>query len=123
MVMSLQATAAAVNIRDYFLDNEPKTYSKASSSYEVVLQNNTDFIISRKTVKYVRELVILISQGLFYFKETKGGGVEQVTLSKLKAYFKDLKDGSITLNQVLWLPELSRYTNVKKIKCNIMGIA
>jgi len=110
MAMSLKATAAAVDIRDYFLDNEPKTYSKAASSYEVVLQNNTDFIISRKTVKYVRELVILISQGLFYFKDTKGGSVEEVTLSKLKAYFKDLKDGAITLNQVLWLPELSKYT-------------
>ena len=108
--MSSQNTAAAVDIRDYFLDKDPKAYTKAACSYEVVLQNNTDFIISRKTAKYEKELVVLISQGLFYFKESKGGVIEEVTQSKLRAYFKDLKGGSIALNQVLWLPELNKYT-------------
>ena len=102
--------APTVNIRDYFLDKDPQAYAKAASSYEVVLQNNTDFIISRKTAKTERELVILISQGLFYFKEARGGGIEEITLSKLKTYLRDLKDDSITLSQVLWLPELSKDT-------------
>ena len=108
--MNAQAIASPVNIKDYFLDKDLKAYSKAVCSYDVVLQNNTDFIISRKTAKSARELVILISQGLFYFKEGKAGGIEEVTLSKLKAYLKDLKDESIALNQVLWLPDLNKHT-------------
>ena len=54
--------------------------------------------------------MILISQGLFYFKEAKGGSIEEVTMTKLKSYFRDLKDDSITLSQVLWLPELNKDT-------------
>ena len=106
--MSVQATAAGVNIKDYFLDSGPAAYAKASSSYEVVLQNNTDFIIARKTTTSARELVILISQGLFYFKETRNGNVEEVTLGKLKSFFRELKDDSIKLDQVLWLPEIHK---------------
>lgn len=108
--MSTSVATAGVSIRDYFLDKDPKAYAKAASSYEVVLQNNTDFIITRKTATTARELVILISQGLFYFKETKGGSIEEVTMTKLKSYFRDLKDDSITLSQVLWLPELNKDT-------------
>ena len=106
--MSTATVIPGVNIKDYFLDKNPKAYAKAASSYEVVLQNNTDFIISRKTSTTARELVILISQGLFYFKETRGGSIEEVTLSKLKTYFRDLKDDSIKLDQVLWLPEIHK---------------
>ena len=106
--MSTAALISGVNIRDYFLDKDPKAYAIAASSYEVVLQNNTDFIITRKTSTTARELVILISQGLFYFKETRGGAIEEITLSKLKSYFRDLKDDSIKLDQVLWLPELHK---------------
>ena len=108
--MSTQAVEAAVNIRDYFLDKDLAAYYKASGSYEVLLQNNTDFIIARKTKKTDKELVILISQGLFYFKEAKGGSIEEVTFSKLKSYFKDLNYDCIELNQVLWLPKLDKYT-------------
>jgi len=106
--MSVQTATIGVNIRDYFLDKDPKAFAKAASSYEVVLQNNTDFIITRKTSTTARELVILVSQNLFYFKETRGGAIEEVTMSKLKSYFRDLKDDSIKLDQVLWLPEIHK---------------
>ena len=105
---SISAASAGVNIRDYILDKDPKSYTKATNSYEVVLQNNTDFIISRKMATTSRELVILVSQGLFYFKENRGGGIEDVNLSKLKSFFRELKDDSIKLDQVLWLPELHK---------------
>ena len=36
--MSTQVATAGVNIRDYFLDKDPKAYAKAVNSYEVVLQ-------------------------------------------------------------------------------------
>lgn len=114
-IMNSQVILPAINIKDYFLDIDPKSYSKALCSYEVLLQNNTDFIISRKTAKTDKQLVILISQGLFYFKEDKTGNIEEVTLSKLKAYLKDLKEDSITLEQVLWLPVLNKY-NIERLE-------
>ena len=108
--MNTNVATSDVNIRDYFLDKDLSVYTKTTGSYEVVLQNNTDFIISRKTAKTDKELVILISQSLFYFKEVKSGNIEEITLSKLKAYLRDLKEDSIPLDQVLWLPELNKYT-------------
>lgn len=108
--MSTHAMTAPVDIRDYFLSGDPKAFAKATCSYEVVLQNNTDFIISRKSAKTARELVVLISQGLFYFKDGKGGSIEEITLSKLKTYLRELKDDSIALDNVLWLPVLNKDT-------------
>ena len=108
--MSTCAVATGVNIRDYFLDKAPAAYTKVSGTYEVVLQNNTDFIISRKTTKAERELVILISQGLFYFKDVKSGSIEEITSSGLKSYLRDLRNESISMEQVKWLPELNKET-------------
>jgi hypothetical protein len=102
-----------VDIRDYLLDLNPGTINKAQSAadaFEVILQNNTDFIISRAMAKSARELVILISQGLFYFRDKKSGIVEDVTLDKLKAFIKGLGEENIKLSEVLWLPALGKDT-------------
>lgn len=105
----MDASTPAATIQDYILDRQPNAYVN-TDQYTVVLQNNTDFIISRKTSKFVKELVMLVSQNLFYFKEQKNGNIEEVTLSKLKTYFRDLKDESLSLEQVLWLPVLNKDT-------------
>jgi len=127
-------SSSTVSIRDYIVDLQTeKNLSKLASTYEVVLQNNTDFIISRKTAKSERELVILISQCLFYFKDTKSGAIEDITISKLKSFLRDLKDDTLPLDQVHWLPELTKEsaerisqiisdkTFVDMCKHNVMG--
>jgi hypothetical protein len=99
-----------VDIRDYFLDKSSGANKKTSAldAFEVVLQNNTDFIIARTTAKSIKELVVLISQGLFYFKEKKRGKIEDVTFDGVKTFIKGLRDDSIALDQVLWFPALNK---------------
>ena len=100
-----------VDIKDYILDTNPSEQVKVSkplSPYRVLLQTSSDFIIIRKKARSERELVVLISENLFYFREK--GIVEEITRDKLQAFLKDLRGESIPLEQVLWLPRLSKNT-------------
>lgn len=58
----------AVSLKDYII-NLDGAQRKPTVTYEVVLQNNTDFILRRQTQKIRRELVILVSQGLYYIRD------------------------------------------------------
>ena len=51
-----------VSLKDYIIDLD-NTQKKPAVVYEVVLENNTDFILRRQTQRVCRELVILVSQG------------------------------------------------------------
>jgi len=97
---------AVIDINDYRLDKKPNEYVKAASPYKVIFQNSSDFIISRKKGRIDKELVVLISEGLFYFKDKDK--IEEVTPEKLKTFLRDLRGLYITLDQVLWLPALSK---------------
>lgn len=102
----MNTSTPTVSLQDYIVDlgkdRVPLT------TYEVVLQNNTDFIVSRKTLKTERELVILISQGLYYIKDKKSGALDSVTVGTLKSFLRDIKEDAIPLEQVHWLPALDK---------------
>ena len=100
----MSSTTKDVTIQDYILNSIPA--KSPTVKYEVVAQNNTDFIVRRTTLKTQRELVILISQGIFYLKDTKQQSIEPVTLALLKSFLRYLKD-DLPLNQVLWMPILN----------------
>jgi len=104
--MSIQKTSSTVDIKDYLLDKKPAEYVQAASPYHVLFQNASDFIISRKKGRAEKELVVLISEGLFYFKEKEN--VEEITQERLKTFLRDLRDFHVTLDQVLWLPKLCK---------------
>jgi hypothetical protein len=94
-----------VDIRDYLLNGQqPLPRTATDSPYTVLLQTACDFIIARKKGKSEKELVILLSEELFYFKSK--AGIEEVTESRLKAFLRDLGNDFITLDQVLWLQQL-----------------
>jgi hypothetical protein len=99
-------TTPAVDIKDYLLDKSPGDYAMASGPYQVLLQTASDFIISRKKGRIEKELVVLISEGLFYFKEKDK--IEKVTTERLQTFLRDLRGLCITLEQVLWLPKLNK---------------
>ena len=101
-----KSTGSAVDIKDYLLDKSPGDYVYPANPYQVLLQTESDFIISRKKGRIERELVILISEGLFYFKEKDK--IEEVTHERLKVFLRDLRGTCITLDQVLWLPKLCK---------------
>ena len=98
--------AAVVDINDYLLDKSPAVYAETANPYQVRLQNSCDFIISRKKGRVERELVILVSEGLFYFKEKDK--IDEVTHGRLKTFLRELQGASITMEQVLWMPLLNK---------------
>lgn len=95
----------AISLKDYIIDLD-STQKKPTVTYEVVLENNTDFILRRQTQKVCRELVILVSQGLYYIRDCKSGAIDPVTNASLRTFLRDLKDGFISLQQVNWLDAL-----------------
>jgi hypothetical protein len=105
--MKPQETTSAVNIQDYLLDESPTAFA-TTNPYIVLHQDKTDFIISQKKSKIEKQLVVLMSQGLFYLKDSKGK-IEELTVGKLKSFLRDLGDGSIILDQVHWLKALCRH--------------
>lgn len=92
----------AVSLKDYII-NLDGAQRKPAVTYEVVLQNNTDFILRRQTQKIHRELVILVSQGLYYIRNCQSGAIDPVTNANLRSFLRDLKDSFISLQQVTWL--------------------
>ena len=80
-----------VSLKDYIIDLD-NTQKKPAVVYEVVLENNTDFILRRQTQRVCRELVILVSQGLYYIRDCKTGAIDPVTNASLRSF---LRDGSV----------------------------
>ena len=101
--MTSETMTNAVSIKDYIIDMN-NTTAKNTATYEVVLENNTDFIIKRCTRTTDRELVILVSKGLYYIKDCKSDNIDTLTESNLNSFLRELKDGFIQLHQVHWLP-------------------
>lgn len=94
-----------VSLKDYIIDLD-NAQQKSAVTYEVVLENNTDFILRRQTQKVCRELVILVSQSLYYIRDCKSGAIDPVTNTSLRSFLRDLKDSFINLQQVNWLGAL-----------------
>ncbi|MPM37195.1 hypothetical protein SDC9_83802 [bioreactor metagenome] len=94
-----------VKLQDYIIDLSGPI-AKGTAEYEVVLQNNTDFIVKRRTLKTERELVILVSKGLYYIKDCKTGGIDPVTDANLRTFLRELKVGVVAMEQVHWMPHL-----------------
>lgn len=105
--MPSENVAKTVSLKDYIIDMGSASV-KGIAQYEVLLENNTDFIIKRLTTTTDRELVILVSKGLYYIKDCKTGHIEELKEQSLNSFFRDLKDGMITLQQVHWLSNLYR---------------
>lgn len=101
------------NIKDYIIDlsnevtktNSTKTINKSSINYSIVLENNTDFIINRKSAKTDKDLVFLTSQDLFYIKDNKTNSTLQLTKENIKrqlgVFMRDMEKW-ITFEKVTW---------------------
>lgn len=94
-----------VSLKDYIIALDG-VKQKPSVSYEVVLENNTDFIVRRQTQKAQKELVILVSQSLYYIRDCKNGTIDPVTNASLRSFLRDLKGTCIGFEQVNWLGAL-----------------
>ena len=89
--MASENVSKTVSLKDYIIDMQSAAV-KGSAQYEVVLENNTDFIIKRRTATTDRELVILVSKGLYYIKDCKTGHIEELKEQSLKITDETLTD-------------------------------
>ena len=105
--MTSENAKKTVSLNDYIIDIGGAA-TKCSVTYEVVLENNTVFIIKRRTLKTDRELVVLVSKGIYYIKDCKNGNIEELKESSLTTFLRELKDGYIQLHQVHWLSNIYR---------------
>jgi hypothetical protein len=119
-----------LNVKDFVIDipktiEQVKTNKRAKSqsqnSYEVVLENNTDFVLNRKTATTDKNLVFLVSQGVFYIKNNKNDDVETLSEQKLRAFFQPIYyDNKKYFTKVQWFsgtPE-SNITLMMQIVCD-----
>lgn len=81
-----------VKVKDFIIDlsktKEPSVINKKSVapkvSYSLVLENDMDFVIKRKTSKTDKDLVFLVSQDLYYIKNNVDDTVVQLDISNCK---------------------------------------
>lgn len=102
---ALTVSAPVARVQDYILNTEVE--KPRNVEYEVVLQNNTDFVVARKTKRSMREMVILISQNLFYFRDRKSGAIDTMSHQSLKGFLRDIGEG-VDLKEVHWLKRLDK---------------
>ncbi len=87
-----------MNIKDFILkdideieEKQTKKRKQAEMVFNVEYENDTDFIISRKTPKTEKLLVFLISQGQFYIKDCKDNTITKITSANDIGSFKPNK--------------------------------
>ncbi|EKS4345079.1 PcfJ domain-containing protein [Clostridium botulinum] len=86
-----------LSVKDFIIDvqeikeEQKKTVNKSSKyEYKVVLENNTDFVLNKKTKTTNKDLVFLISQGVFYIQNHKNKNIENITEQKLRGFFQPI---------------------------------
>jgi len=84
--------------------------------YEVILQNNTDFVINKKTKSTDMNLVVLVSQSNFYIKDNKTDVISPLTEPKLRGFFNHILNESYhELDKVDWWKKEKVSTNFDKM--------
>lgn len=107
-----------MNIRDYIIKGdipektpkEPKERSKTEYVFTVVYENDTDFIMKRKTLKTEKLLVCLISQAQLYIKDVKADTIEKITCYDDVISFKKGMGRTPTFEKLIWKPFDEWYT-------------
>ncbi len=98
------------SIKDYIIkekaaieDVTPKAEIKSEKiEFKIVLQNNTDFVINKKSSKIDKDLVFIVSQAQFYIKNNKNNKIEPLTTKKFNNFLVGGKTVTEKLSQVTW---------------------
>lgn len=114
-----------VKIKDYIIDIDKevnkvtKVKVKPKVEYALILENDMDFIIRRKSARQEKDLVFLVSQDLFYIKDNKTQEIKKIDKSncrKLVGSFKKDMDRDITFSKVTWTVN----SNINKL-CDLLS--
>lgn len=77
-------------IKEEVKKKEVKKQEAKKHKYDVILENNTDFVLNRKTSTTDKKLVFLISQNVFYIQDNKTEKIEMITDKGLKLFFQQI---------------------------------
>jgi len=113
----------AVKVKDFVVEvpnfvQTPKKrqVAQAKYKYEVILQNNTDFVINKKTKSSNMNLVVLVSQSNFYIKDNKTDIISPLTEPKLRGFFNHILNESYhDLDKVDWWNKTKVSNNFDKM--------
>jgi hypothetical protein len=110
---------ATLSVKDFVIDvnkvkdevlQKKKQKQLTEHIYEVVLQNNIDFVINRKTPTTNKTLVFLISQGTFYIKDNKTEIIDTLTEQKIRQFFQTVQYSTFDkLDKVQWWNRTPEY--------------
>ena len=71
-------------------EQSKETKIRKDPIYETILENDSDFVLERKTEKTDRMLVCILSQGLLYFKNAKTGELSNTpTIKEVTNFIKE----------------------------------
>ena len=106
-------SVTAVSVKDFVIDisevrektkqKKIQQKQKAKTTYNVILQNNIDFVIHKKTTTTDKNLVFLISQNQFYIQDNKTKDIDTLSKEKLRGFFQSIYwDKFEKLDKVVW---------------------
>ena len=118
--------ATALSVKDFVIDisetqqkikqKKKQQKSQIETTYDVVLQNNIDFVLHRKTATTDKNLVFLISQGTFYIQDNKSKNVEILSEQKLRGFFQPIYYNKFEkLDKVIWWNDSRPEDIIKKM--------
>ena len=118
--------ATALSVKDFVIDisetqqkikqKKKQQKSQIETTYDVVLQNNIDFVLHRKTATTDKNLVFLISQGTFYIQDNKSKNVETLSEQKLRGFFQPIYYNKFEkLDKVIWWNDSRPEDIIKKM--------
>ncbi len=113
-------SAVALKVKDFVIDipkvkeevkkKKQVKQEQIETTYSVVLQNNIDFVINRKTSTTDKNLVFLISQGMFYIQNNKNRDVDMLSEQKLRSFFQQIYyEKWDKLDKVIWWKSTPEY--------------
>lgn len=100
-------------VKDYIIDiekqqeevKEAKQKVTPKVEYTLVLENDMDFVINRKSARSDKDLVFLVSQELFYIKDNKTNDIKKLDYENCKrmiGQFQKDRDKWIEFEKVTW---------------------
>lgn len=107
-----------MNIKDFIIKGDipekeekiSKPRNKTEYEFEIIYENDTDFILKRTTSRTEKLLVCLISQAQLYIKDNKTNKIEKVeSFDDLKAFKKGMTDLPV-FKKLIWEPFYEDYT-------------
>ena len=118
-----------IKLKDFILDDipDPKkkvvvTREQPEYDFKVEYENDTDFILRRRTAKTDRSLVCIVSQAQVYIKDNKTGDVERVIHKDQITKFKSGLLKAPAFEKLIWKPfvdERNWYGNRNEYTCKI----